>query len=376
MSQLNSQSQQDQNTIHQLVIELSVVESEINKVNQILSACSDPILITSTDAKIIFVNPAWEKLTGYKFSEVKGQIPRILQSGKTPRKIYKELWDALLNNQSFTTEETIDRRKDGSEYQIYSTFFPVQQDGKTFYYVQIQHDITERKRLEQLQEVFLTTAAHELKTPITVLKLISQSRLVKAKKSNTRGRDLRELKMIDNEIKSITTLVNDLLDSSRIKTGKLRLLYEKFDLIKLIRHNARKMRIYANIHKIDIKNMPKELFINADQHRIEQVLVNLISNAIKYSPGKTIIDMSVHPEKKKVIVAVRDNGAGIPKNHQKRIFDLFYQINKMSKSSRTGFGLGLYISKQIIKRHKGRLWVESELGKGSTFYFSLPLLNI
>ncbi len=116
--------------------------------------------------------------------------------------------------------------------------------------------------------------------------------------------------------------------------------------------------------------MPEKAIVIADPTRIEQVLLNLLSNAVKYSPANTSIAVSLKIIGSHVVVFVRDEGFGVPKNKQKLIFDRYYQVKTKSK---IGFGLGLYISKEIVKRHKGKIWVESEKGRGSTFYFSLPL---
>lgn len=356
-------------TMNQLSHELLAVEQENTLLRLILASSSDPILITDRHTNIIYVNPSWEKLTGYTFAEVKDKNPRILQSGKTPQKVYNELWEALNNNQSYTTEETIDKRKDGSEYQIHSTFFSVQKDGIVFNYVQIQHDITQRKQLEDMRKGFLNIAAHELKTPITVLKLISQVHIQKAKKGKKTVINLDELEFLDQELDRLTRLIDDILDSSRFETGKMFLQVELINMTKLIHETISEIKKYSRNHAFLVSEMPKELIVNADQNRIRQVLLNLLSNAAKYSSPKTKITVAAKKITKYVVVSVEDEGSGIAKEKQKYIFDKYYQVKEKEAK---GFGLGLYISKDIIKRHKGKIWVESEIGKGSIFSFSLP----
>ncbi len=358
--------------IKQMSYELVDLENENSLLRAILASSSNPILITSAETKILYVNQAWENLTGYSFEEVKESNPRFLQSGRTQKKIYKKLWSALNQNQSFSTEEVIDKRKDGTEYQVYSTFFPVLKDGKVFYFVQIQHDITKRKQLEELRKEFLSASAHELKTPITMLKLLSQAHMAKAMRSKDNSVNLKDLELIDRELNRLTRIIDDILDSSRFETGKLYLRLEQVDLMKLIKTLLKKVRVVAKDHTIVITQSNDKFYVIADQERIEQVLLNLISNAVKYSPEKTTITITLKNINNHAVISVADHGIGIPKGKQSLIFDRYYQVKAKEKK---GFGLGLYIAKEIIKHHKGKMWVDSIVGKGSTFYFSLPLIE-
>lgn len=360
-----------QDTLKQLTNELLQVEDELSNIRYILAASSDPILITDPDAKIIYVNPAWEKLTGYFIDEVIGNNPKILQSGKTPRVVFKKMWQALSKNLPFSTEEVIDKRKDGTEYQIYSAYFPVTKNGRTLYYVQIQHDITERKKLEDLKGQFLSMAAHELKTPITTLKLLSQAHLAKYKKFGADQISNEELELMNKELNRLVRLIDDVLDDARIENGKLNLKLEVIDLNELTKNVVTKMSQIATNHKIIFSGSPKLPAI-ADEQRIEQVLINLITNAIRYSKPNSRIEVSLKQVKNQIRIAVKDYGVGISPDKFTSIFERFYQVNNHSN---TGFGLGLYISKEIIDAHKGKIWVESEINTGSIFYFSIPLLK-
>jgi len=164
-----------------------------------------------------------------------------------------------------------------------------------------------------------------------------------------------------------------MLDSSRFETGKQFMTYEEVSLADLSKKTIEKIQIYAKNHTITIKDLSYEKHVIADPARIEQVLLNLLSNAVKYSPEGSEILLQVSNDDRNAIVSVTDHGIGISKNMHKIIFDRYYQVKAKSK---IGFGLGLYISKEIIKRHKGKIWVESKKGKGSTFFFSLPLCNV
>lgn len=339
-------------------------------VHRIFTNSPDPTLLTSKDAKIVYVNPAWEKLTGYTLKEVFGKNPSILQSGKTPKKVQRKMWEALQKGQSFTSDAVIDRKKNGTYYQIRSNVYPIVENDQIKYYVQLQHDITAIKHLDTLRKEFLSATAHELKTPITVLKLLTQSHLHKAEKQGADTVKTEELQLIDKELDRLIRLIDDMLDSSRFETGKLYLQFEQINITKLIKNLLSKVRVVAKNHHIVFVKPSEDFFVIADSGRIEQVLLNLISNAVKYSPEKTTITITVKNINNYAVVSVADQGVGIPKGQQNLVFDRYYQVKAKEKR---GFGLGLYIAKEIIKRHRGRIWVESIVGKGSTFFFSLPL---
>lgn len=242
--------------------------------------------------------------------------------------------------------------------------------GNIIYLIAEGRDITQRTKLDDLRKEFLSSAAHELKTPITVIKLLIQAHIAKAKQTGDNSPPLNELELIDRELTRLTELINDILDSARLETGRLSLQFEVVDLRELIEATIKKIRLFAKDHIFYIEKLPHELLIIADAKRLEQVLINLLSNATKYSAKNTNITIGAKKQSGMVIVSVHDEGLGIPKDKQKLIFDRYYQVKSKNSS---GFGLGLYISQQIIRRHKGKLWVKSVKGEGSTFYFSLPL---
>lgn len=357
-------------TVKQLSEEIVSIEHENILLRLILASCTDPILITDRKCNIIYVNPAWELLTGYTFDEVKDKNPRLLKSGKTPTRVYRNMWRALNDNQAFTTEETIDRRKDGTEYQIYSTFYPVQKDDFLIYYVQIMHDITHRKQLENLRKGFLNIAAHELKTPITVLTLLTQAHISRVNLRKNMVTNLNEWKLIDRELARLTTLINDILDSSRFETGKISMQFKNINISELIYETVGTIGTYMKEHIFIISDIPKNLVLHVDPNRIRQVLFNLLTNAAKYSDKGSTIKVYSKITKKHVTFVVKDQGIGISATRHKHIFTKYYQVKE---NDGKGFGLGLYIAKEIIKRHHGKIWVESEIGKGCKFYFSLPL---
>jgi PAS domain S-box-containing protein len=231
-------------------------------------------------------------------------------------------------------------------------------------------DITERHELERQKDEFLSIASHELKTPITTIKGYAQSGLRSLRDSGDE-RITRTLRIINEQADRLTRLINELLDDSRIQNGTLPLYREPFDLADLVREVVSNMQLatpeFALI--LDCTAAP----VNADRQRIEQVVLNLVQNAIKYSGTHRQVEITLRPAGAEVIAAIRDSGVGIPLAQQAHVFERFFRASNVESRHYTGLGLGLFISHSIILRHGGRMWLESAEGAGSTYYFSLPL---
>lgn len=233
-------------------------------------------------------------------------------------------------------------------------------------------DITDRKELEQEKSDFMSMASHELKTPLTSIQIfvnLLESHLPEDSKEKVGY----YLYRITEQMHRLADLINDLLDVSRIETGKLRLNKEKFSIDELLFDTIESIKPTARDQTIVFKDRIKAE-VYADRYRLYQVIINLLTNAIKYSPkGKQII-VSVKKNRKEVIVSIKDFGIGIKADKQEKIFEKLYQVSDPKEKTYPGLGLGLYISKEIIDRHKGKIWVESEgRDKGSTFFFTLPV---
>jgi len=225
---------------------------------------------------------------------------------------------------------------------------------------------TEVKELSQKKDEFIALASHELKTPLTsmsgFLQLLDR-RVIDANKPF--------VEKAINQVKKLNTLINDLFDISKIQSGKLQFYFEEFDLTVLIKETLEAIGEAHSSHNIYFDET-LEMFLEGDKMRLEQVLINLITNAVKYSPESDKIEISVQKVGAEVIVSVRDYGMGINKENINHIFSQFYRAKGINRSI-TGLGLGLYITKEIIERHGGRIWVESEPWVGSTFSFALPV---
>ena len=244
-------------------------------------------------------------------------------------------------------------------------------DGAAQLAVSVLTDITERQELERRKNLFISMASHELKTPVTSLKgftYMLQRRLTKLE--DVQGSYY--INKMDAQLDRLTKLVNDLLDISKMQTGQLVYRTETFDVDRLIREMVENVQEITPSHRIVIEGSVSAHVIG-DKERLEQVLVNLLNNAKKFSPHADSVLVYLSQDQKNVIVSVKDFGIGIEEIHQQKIFERFYQIADQEERTYPGLGIGLYISHEIIKRHHGRLWVESKKGEGSTFSFTLPL---
>jgi PAS domain S-box-containing protein len=227
----------------------------------------------------------------------------------------------------------------------------------------------EIQKLNAKKDEFIGLASHELKTPVTSLSGYLQiiNRRLPARDEN---KAFMEKALV--QINKLSDLISDLLDVSKIETGQLPLSFTSFDLVQLVKDVTEVIQYSTKTHQLVLDKKLEKLMVMADRQRIEQVIVNLLSNAIKYSPGTDLVNISVSVANDKALVSVQDFGLGISKEQQERIFTRFYRVDDVSVNI-SGLGIGLFISKEIINRHSGKLWVEGSQGKGSAFFFEIPI---
>lgn len=230
--------------------------------------------------------------------------------------------------------------------------------------------IKKNKIFETQKDNFISITSHELKTPVTSLKVFEQFMLQKAKKHKDKEYQVY-LEKMDKQITKLTNLITNLLDISKIQTGKMPFEVKLFDLNPIINDIIEVNQKTHPSHMISKKGkVNKSIF--GDEDRISQVINNLITNAVKYSPDSDKVNITVTNQKTHVIISVQDYGIGIDKKHIKRIFDRFYRVSGNSGITFPGLGIGLHISSEIAKRHGGKITASSEKGKGSIFSFYLP----
>ncbi|MFP2929563.1 sensor histidine kinase [Pyxidicoccus sp. 3LG] len=233
--------------------------------------------------------------------------------------------------------------------------------------------LREAQEAIRVRDDFLSIAAHELKTPLTPLKLHLQLMRSRAVCGGTLA--VHHMDKALSQVSRLAVLVNDLLDASRIQAGKLELTHERIPLREFIREVLSDIRTLSALHTLDFEPPAEPLFIEGDRGRLAQVLTNLVENAFKYSPTGGTVHVTARREGTRAIVSVKDDGIGIPKDQQEHLFERFFRARNAPISGFGGLGLGLYICRDIVARHGGHIWVESEVERGSTFHFSLPLVD-
>jgi PAS domain-containing protein/two-component sensor histidine kinase len=233
-------------------------------------------------------------------------------------------------------------------------------------------DITESKLDEVRKNDFIGMVSHELKTPLTTLSAILQVLQLKLKQSDNFTSEA--LAKAIKQSKKMASLINGFLNISRLESGKIVLYKEKFDLNDLVTEMIHENEVMNTTHHIHFI-ADKGIIVNADREKIGSVISNLLSNAIKYSEKGTSIYVSCEVAENSIVLSVKDEGVGISLQDQEKLFDRYYRVQNNQTRHISGFGIGLYLSAEIIRRHEGSIWVESELGKGSTFYFSLLTEN-
>jgi signal transduction histidine kinase len=241
------------------------------------------------------------------------------------------------------------------------------------------------KELDRMKSQFLSIASHELKTPITAMSGFLQvalrrvRRLAQGEASSPVAEGLRavteQLEVVYRQTGKLARLVDELLDVSRIQTGRIEFRYGDVDISELASEVATRMQLTTTTHEISVR-MDSENVVTADRDHLEQVLNNLVTNAIKYSPGGGAITIEVRPDDGGVRLSVSDEGIGIPEKELEAIFGLFYRSPDRAARDAAGMGLGLYISREIVVRHGGRIWAESGGEKGSTLNVVIPRVPI
>lgn len=232
-------------------------------------------------------------------------------------------------------------------------------------------DITKNKEMEQRKDELISLVGHELKTPVTSLKAhcqVLERRFINSEEQLASVM----LRKMSIQINRLNTLINDILDVGKLQTGRLHLRPTEFLFDELALEIVNETAKAFPVHRFKVDIRQENLLVTADRDKTSQVIINLLTNAIKYSPGRDEVEVSVFSEDQQVVFSVKDFGKGIPLNKQQHIFERYYRVDEDFNHA-SGLGLGLYISAEIIKQQHGRIWLNSAPDQGSTFFFSLPL---
>ena len=383
-------------------------EEQLRKLSLAVEQSPESVVITNLAAEIEYVNEAFLRVTGYTREEVIGENPRFLHSGKTPPEMHDQLWATLARGEPWKGE-FFNRRKDGSEYVEFAIIAPIRDaDGKVTHYLAIKDDITEKKRigreldrhrhhLEELVEVrtreleearvhaeaanrakseFLANMSHEIRTPMNAI--LGLTHLLR--RAEPKPDQVERLGKIDAAAQHLLSIINDILDLSKIEAGKLVVEVIDFELPDLVGESCDIFRDRAQdkglVLEHDIEaSIPR--FLRGDPLRLRQLLINLIGNAVKFTEhGSINVGIRKAPSddgELRLRFEVSDTGIGLDAVQRERLFQPFEQADASTTRRFGGSGLGLALCQRLVTLSQGSIGVDSEPGRGSTFWFELPL---
>jgi PAS domain S-box-containing protein len=353
-------------------IETKIAASE-ERFRLLANSMAQLIWTGDTDGNMNYFNQAVYEFSGMLFEELHtdGWLQMIHPDDRDEN--IKRWQHSIATGEDFIFEHRFKKHDGTYRWQLSRALPQKDNSGNIQIWVGTSTDIHEIKESEHQKDFFISMASHELKTPITSIKGYVQILMTMYKE---RGDDFlkNSLKTVNKQIVTLTTLIADLLDLSKIKSGSLQLNMENFCLNELINEIVNEIQVIEPgcvIHFTPDKNTG----VYADRGRIGQVLINFLTNATKYSPTCKDITVSTEINETELQVSVADSGIGISKSDQQKIFQRFYRVEGKDEKTFPGFGIGLFIAAEIIQRHNGKIGVDSEPGKGSVFYFSLPLTH-
>ncbi len=353
------------------------LEAERDRLDAMLTHIGDAVMVTDDKGLIQFVNPAWERLNGYKASEVMGKTPGFLGSDEQDAGFYEDMQATIFAGDVFKGD-VINRRKDGSTYEAALTVTPVvNAEGSIVSFVSVYHDISALKELDRLKSQFVSDVSHELRTPLTNIRLY----LDLLKRVEDKQKVTSYLATLSRESERLANLIEDLLSLSRLDVDATPLNTRQVDINDLLASLANDRASLASERQLDLElEIDPELpLIEGDERLLGQIFTNLLTNAMNYTPagGKISLRSRTQHEghTRWVIAEVQDSGLGIPKDEQLEIFKQFFRGTASRETGAPGTGLGLAICNNIAERHGGHIHLYSEgiPGRGSCFAVWLPI---
>ncbi|WP_413173520.1 response regulator [Anabaena azotica] len=343
----------------------------------ILSIADDAIISIDGNQRITLFNQGAEKIFGYSADEVLGQNLDLLLPMRFSEQHRHHISDFGQSpspaRRMGERREIFGQHKDGTEFPAEASISKLDMGNECVYTV-ILRDITDRKQVERMKDEFVSVVSHELRTPLTSIHG-SLGMLASGLLPTDSEQGKRLLQIATDSTERLVRLINDILDIERIESGKVKMERETCNLQDLIASAVNVMQPLADKAGVTLSISSVSVQLWADPDRIVQTITNLLSNAIKFSTSGSTISLIGEKQNDQVLLTVRDNGRGIPDDKLNSIFERFQQVDSSDSRNHDGTGLGLAICKSIIQQHSGNIWVESTLGKGSNFYFTLPILE-
>ncbi|MEO8884928.1 MAG: chemotaxis protein CheB [Mucilaginibacter sp.] len=358
------------------ITELKKIQQELNVSNKMLGIAIDSAAMgmwsINLQTQEFIPSPRLKEIFGFNRDEQMTYEGAIAQIDKNYQTLVTDAAEANINKGiKFDVEYPLRGFHDGKLRWVRGNGdLSNDTDNKPAYFTGVLHDITINKLDDIRKNDFIAMVSHELKTPLTSLQGYIQLLAARAKKDEDVFR-IDKLDKAHNQVKKMTAMINGFLNVSSFEAGKIYLNEQTFEIDVLVNETVEEVMLTTVNHNIVF--LPcSSLVVKADRDKIGQVINNFLSNSIKYSPKGKNIEIACKEVNGTIQVSVKDEGMGIKPEDQEKLFDRYYRIENTATQAIPGFGLGLYLSAEIIYRHNGKVWVESEIGKGSTFYFSLP----
>jgi PAS domain S-box-containing protein len=355
--------------------------AEINaKDEAILASIGDGMIATDKDEVVIMMNHAAEVLLGWGSAEFLGKrLYKVLeaydqQGGIVPFQEWS-LHAALTPETSAATTDTtyFYAKKDGTKFPVAITVTPIILNNDIVGTIEIFRDITQEKEVDRQKSEFISIASHQLRTPLTGIQWVVE-RFTKKEKLTPKGKEY--LNDIHMSAKRLTELVDRMLNLSRIEAGRIGVTPEPIEVVGLVASYLQEAAGLCEKKELKVvfKDHPADLDVRTDKSALRNIVQNLISNAIEYTPDKGKITVAIQKKKDVFVITVKDTGIGIPQSEQKQIFEKFVRAKNAKLYKTDGTGIGLYIAYRATSLLGGKIWFESEENKGSTFYVELPLI--
>ena len=351
--------------------------SDLQKFELAVKNVSEQIIITDPNGIILFANSAVKKMTGFSPEEILGKKAGIkkLWGGLMPLEFYQHLWKTLKVDKLPLAAELKNKRKNGEIYNVKASLSPIlDKNGEVEYFVGIERDITKELAVDRMKTEFISLASHQLRTPLSAMRWFLEM-LLDGDMGKLAPEQLDAVQNIASSNQRMIMLVNSLLNISRIESGRIIVDPSPTDINILLKGVVKELekKCEEKKQKIIVSVHPQLPLISLDEKLIHEVYINLLTNAIKYSPAETDIMVTISKKDSDIISQISDNGYGIPPTQHDKIFQKFFRADNIVKRETDGTGLGLYLVKSIIESSQGKIWFISEENKGTTFWFTLPI---
>ena len=335
------------------------------------------IFMVETSGHVSLINPAARAMFGLDEHSLVGQrYDEAIEQAPIVELIRAAVEDGIEGQKEIEIDLANDQSSENRILQCQTSFVRSQAGGHSSVIgvVAIFNDITAIRNVERMKTAFVSTVSHELRTPLTSIKGFISTLLQDTNDTFDKAMRTEFYGIIDSECDRLQRLIEDLLNVSRIESGRaLQMHWTTFEPIPVVEKVLQSQRSFSHKHDLVLKELNVIPEILGDADKFDQILSNLISNAIKYSPGGGEVQVEVGSDKEWLTVAVRDTGIGIPSDKIARVFEKFERVDDKDTRQAGGTGIGLYIVKHLVERHAGHIHVESELGKGSAFIFQIPI---